>query len=76
MGHDRLFPRGAPWSDNPIATEPDSTNMENQDHLDLGNQRIALVPVLQLPMLHMEGQTSVVILRMITMVPSCAIRRT
>ncbi len=53
VGHDRLFPRRAPWSKNPIdvmkeqSTDADNTSMENQDHSDLGNQQITLVPVLQ-----------------------------
>ena len=48
---------------------PDSPSMESQDHSDLGNQRITVVPVLQLPMLHTEGQTNVVIQRTNTTVP-------
>ncbi len=55
-------------------TDPDSPSMDSQGHSDLGNQQVALVPVLQLPVLHMEGQT-VVILRTIAMVPeTCGIR--
>ncbi len=50
-------------------TDPDSPSMESQDHSDLGNQQVALVPVPRLPMLHTEGQESVVILRTIATVP-------
>ncbi len=48
---------------------PDSTRTVNPDSLDSGIQRIALVPVLQLPVLHMEEQMSVVITIVIVMPP-------
>ncbi len=70
-----LGPRGAPWSETPIAvmkeqsTDPDNSSIASQDRSDLGNQRMALVPVLQLPVLHMEGQTSAVILMVTTTFP-------
>ncbi len=49
------------------STDPDNTSMANQDRSD--NQLIALVLVPQLPVLHVNGQTSVVIPMMITSVP-------
>ncbi len=49
--------------------DPDSPSMESQNHSDLGNQWITVVPVLELPVLHTEGQTDVVIQRTNTTVP-------
>ncbi len=43
------------------STGPDSTRPVNQDRLDSGIQRITLVPVLRLSVLHMEEQMSAVI---------------
>ncbi len=75
VGHDKRFPREAPWSERLIdvtreqSTIPDST--ANPDRLDSGIQRTALVPVPvpRLPVLPMEEQTSVVIPIVIVMAP-------
>ncbi len=68
VGDNKLFPRGAPWSEKLSAatkehsTDPDNTSRMNQDHLESG-----ILPVLRLPVLHIEGQTSVAIQIVITM---------